>query len=239
MFIQVGVWVELALRRSPHGLSNQTVGSQLPEGDGYAKEIKQLKLHCRFGGHSKNRAKARKAIKRFKTIAGRLVRELERKLPADVLSALAEEFGLFHRVPHKKRGDKHKLYSLHEPHVYCMSKGKGKGKGKEQKGYEFGVKASVTTTRDSKIILGAMAFNTNLYDGHTLPAVLLQIQRLHGHVPTTALCDRGYRGKKKFHDTSIKIPSTPTKESDSAHNDDLLKRFSGSTNSPSGNGRTF
>src|SRR5690606_35974203 len=79
--------------------------------------------------------------------------------------------------------------------------------------------------RDSKIILGAMAFDTNLYDGHTLPAVLLQIQRLHGHVPTTALCDRGYRGKKKFHDTSIKIPSPPTKESDSALRELMKKRF--------------
>src|SRR5690606_7875066 len=120
----------------------------------YAKEIKQLKLQCRFAGHPKNRARARKAIKRLKTIAGLLVRELERKLPADMLGALAEEFGLFHRGLNQKRGDKHKLYSLHEPHVYCMSK------GKDHKRYEFGVKASLTTTRDSKIILGAMAFDT-------------------------------------------------------------------------------
>lgn len=185
----------------------------------YAKEIKQIKLHCRFAGHPKNRAKARKAVKRLNTLAGRLVRELERKLPADVLGARAEEFGLFHRGLNQKRGDKNKLYSLHEPHVYCMSK------GKDHKRYEFGVKASLTTTRDSKIILGAMAFDTNRYDGHTLPDVLLQLQRLHHHQPKVALCDRGYRGTKKFHDTRIKIPSSPTKDSDSALRKLMRKRF--------------
>ena len=110
----------------------------------YAKEIKQRKLECRFAGHPRNRAKARKAVKRLKTIAGRLVRELERKLPLDVLENLAEDFALFYRGLNQKRGDKRKLYSLHEPHVYCMSK------GKEHKRYEFGTKVSIATTRDSK-----------------------------------------------------------------------------------------
>lgn len=185
----------------------------------YAKEIKPLKLQCRFAGHPKNLAKARKAVKRLKTIAGRLVRELERKLPADVLSTLTEEFGLFRRGLNQQRGDKNKLYSLHESHVYCMST------GKEHKRYEFGVKASLTTTRDSKIILGAMAFESNCYDGHTLPEVLLQLQRLHDHEPAMALCDRGYRGKKKFHDTRIRIPNSPAKDNDSALCDLMRKRF--------------
>lgn len=86
----------------------------------YAKEIKQRKLECRFAGHPKNRAKARKAIKRLKTIAGRLVRELERELPASVLDKYAEDFALFHKGLSQKRGGKNKLYSLHEPHVYCI-----------------------------------------------------------------------------------------------------------------------
>ena len=83
----------------------------------YAKEIKQRKLECRFSGHPKNRARARKAVKRLKTIAGRLVREIERKLPADVLESLRERFILFHRALLQKHSDKQKLYSLYEPHV--------------------------------------------------------------------------------------------------------------------------
>ena len=185
----------------------------------YAKEIKQRKLECRFAGHPGNRAKARKAVKRLKTIAGRLVRELERKLPVDVLEALAKKFALFHRGLEQKRGDKHKLYSLHEPHVYCMSK------GKEHKRYEFGTKVSITTTRDSKIIVGAMAFDSNRYDGHTLGDVLSQLKRLNQYSPAVALCDRGYKGKSKINDTRILRPSTNTRNTDSAYKKLMRKRF--------------
>ena len=133
----------------------------------YAKEIKALKLVCRFSSHPRNRIKSRKAVKRLKIIAGRLVRGLQRQLPAGVVESHAEDFALFHKGLRQKRGRKNKVYSLHEPHVYCMSK------GKEHKRYEFGTKVSITTTRDSKIILGALAFDRNKFDGHTLPEVLL------------------------------------------------------------------
>ena len=172
-----------------------------------------------FCGHPGNRAKARKAVKRLKTIAGRLVRELERKLPLDILEKLAEDFALFHRGLNQKRGDTNKLYSLHEPHVYCMSK------GKEHKRYEFGTKVSITTTRDSKIIVGAMAFDTNKFDGHTLPEVLLQLKRLNKLKPAVGLCDRGYKGKKKINDTRIIMPSTGTRDTDSAYQVLMRKRF--------------
>jgi len=185
----------------------------------YAKEIKQRKLECRFAGHPRNRAKARKAVKRLKTIAGRLVRELERKLPLDILEKLTEDFALFHRGLNQRRGDKNKLYSLHEPHVYCMSK------GKEHKRYEFGTKVSITTTRDSKIIVGAMAFDTNKFDGHTLPEVLLQLKRLNELKPAVGLCDRGYKGKSKINDTRIIRPSTTTRDTDSAYKALMRKRF--------------
>ena len=185
----------------------------------YAKEIKQRKLECRFAGHPRNRAKVRKAVKRLKTIAGRLVRELERKLPLDILENLAEDFALFHRGLNQKRGDKHKLYSLHEPHVYCMSK------GKEHKRYEFGTKVSIATTRDSKIIVGAMAFDTNKFDGHTLPQVLLQLKRLTALKPAVGICDRGYKGKSKINDTRIIRPSTTTRNNDSAYKALMRKRF--------------
>ena len=185
----------------------------------YGKEIKQRKLECRFAGHPKNRAKARKAVKRLKTIAGRLVRELERKLPLSILEKLAEEFALFHRGLKQKRGDKKKWYSLHEPHVYCMSK------GKEHKRYEFGTQVSITTTRDSKIIVGAMAFDSNTFDGHTLPEVLLQLKRLNALNPAVGLCDRGYKGKSKINDTRILRPGTTTRDTDSAYQALMRKRF--------------
>ena len=78
---------------------------------------------------------------RLKTIAGRLLREVQRKLPQQSNTKYAEQFVLYtvkrHRgkcVLTQKRRDKQKIYSLHEPHIYCMSKGKAHQR------YEFGTK---------------------------------------------------------------------------------------------------
>ena len=60
-------------------------------------------------------------------------------------------------------------------------------KGKEHKRYEFGAKASITTMRDSKVVVGAMAFPRSRHDNHTLPDVLLQLKRLTGSVPAVRL----------------------------------------------------
>ena len=171
----------------------------------HEKEVKELKLHTRFATHQKNRKKARKAIKRLKTISGRLLRELQRKMTREQLAHHADRFALYQRMLSQKRGDKNKLYSLHEPHIYCMSK------GKVHQRYEFGTKAAIVTTRDSSIIIGALAFEKNLFDGHTVPAVLAQVKRLTNRVPGTGIADRGYRGKSKVNDTRIVTPKPARK----------------------------
>jgi IS5 family transposase len=43
--------------------------------------LKGLRLVCRYFLHVKQRGKAKKALKRLRTIAGILLRELQRKLP--------------------------------------------------------------------------------------------------------------------------------------------------------------
>ena len=98
-------------------------------------------------------------------------------------------------------------------------------KGKEHKRYEFGTQVSITTTGDSKIIVGAMAFDSNKFDGHTLPEVLLQLKRLHALNPAVGLCDRGYKGKSKINDTRILRPGTTTRDTDSAYQALMRKRF--------------
>lgn len=171
----------------------------------YEKEVKQLKQHTRFATHPKNRKKARRAVKRLKTISGRLMRAVERQMDAEQWDHYAEQFALFRRMLEQKRSDKNKLYSLHEPHVYCMSKGKAHQR------YEFGTKASIATTRDSSVILGALAFDQNQYDAHTLPAVLAQIKRVANKTPTVGIADRGYRGKSKVNETRIVTPKPARK----------------------------
>ena len=115
----------------------------------------------------------------------------------------ADQLALYERMLKQKRRDKNKLYSLHEPHVYCMSKDKA------HRRYEFGTKASITTTRDSGIIIGALEFERNLFDGHTVPAVLAQVKRLMHRVPGVRIVERGYRGKTKVNDTRIMTPKPP------------------------------
>lgn len=171
----------------------------------HEKEVKILKLHTRFATHPKNRRKAHKAVKRLKTISGRLLRELQRKMTPEQLAYHADRFALYQRMLSQERSDKNKLYSLHEPHIYCMSKGKAHQR------YEFGTKASITTTRDSSIIIGALAFEENVFDGHTVPAVLAQVKRLTNRVPGTGIADRGYRGKSRVNNTQIVTPKPARK----------------------------
>lgn len=174
---------------------------QLPVRQTYTRTLKKLSVDQRFRNHPRNKSKARKADKKVKTIAGRLVRELERNLPPN--SIYQKDLELFKQILSQSKNSKGKIYSLHEPEVCCISK------GKEHKKYEFGNKASFVKT-DSGVIVGAMGFR-NEYDGHTLPQVLEQVERLTGKCPEKAKVDRGYRGKKQIGETQILIPSTPKK----------------------------
>jgi len=163
----------------------------------YTLVLKKLGIDQRFRNHPKNKGKARKADKKIKTIAGRLVRELERNLSKN--SSHLAKIDLFKRVLGQKRGDKNKVYSLHEPEVQCISK------GKEHKKYEFGNKVSIIYTQTTGVIVGAVSFR-NEYDGHTLETALDQHEKLTGKRAQTAIADRGYRGKTTIGGTAISIP---------------------------------
>lgn len=168
----------------------------------YKRTAKQLLRDTYNAGHPKRRKKAASSQRKLKTIAGRLVRELDRKLPE---GAYAEELALFKKVLAQTRYSKNKIYSLHEPKVYCVAKGKAAKK------YEYGCKGSVVITQKTGIIVGAMTFPENMYDGHTLEPVLGQVAKLTGKRPKTATADRGYKGKNQVDSTQIIRPSKPLK----------------------------
>lgn len=170
----------------------------------------------RFRNHPTNKGKARKADKKIKTIAGRLVRELERKLPPNLHQSLVV---LFKSVLAQKRSDSNKIYSLHEPNVQCISK------GKEHKKYEFGSKVSITTTLKSGVIIGAINIEGNVHDSKTLTPALQQQQRLTGIVLEADYVDRGYRGPKEVLGTKIIIPDGAGKNRTSYEKQKLRKGF--------------
>jgi IS5 family transposase len=165
------------------------------------------------------RFKSNRIIKRIRTMAGVLIRELERKLPREALARHGDNLQLFRRVHGQKRTDKNKVYSLHEPDVLCI------GKGKEHKKYEFGRKASLVVTKTTGIIVGALSFTENVYDGNTLPEVLEQTRQLTGTCPQVAICDRGYRGRTRVGDTEIVTPRRSKKSATPSQRRKARERF--------------
>ena len=151
----------------------------------YIRIIKKLSNQQRFK-HTKHGAKtARKASKRIKIIAGRLLRDIARKLRLDRLAAYLPQIKLFQRVLSQKRDDTDKIYSIHEPDVKCYSK------GKEHKKYEFGSKVSILIDQDTGVIKGAINFTQTLHDSKTLPEVLEQYERLNEQQAKEVFVDRG------------------------------------------------
>ena len=63
-------------------------------------------------------------------------------------------------------------------------------------------------TKNSGIIIGAMAFEDNPFDGHTLQPQLEQVSDLMGRLPKLALVDRGYKGRKTILGVEIMMPGT-------------------------------
>jgi IS5 family transposase len=163
----------------------------------YTRTVKHLVYLQRGRNYVRTKKRALKAARRLKTISGRLLRELQRKLPEERLSEYEPKLRIFERILSQKRESKNKIYSIHEPHVYCVAK------GKDHKKYEFGSKVSIARTKRSGIIVGALNIAKNQYDGHTLPVALRQIEELRGSRPTVAITDQGYRGRKNYGETVI------------------------------------
>ena len=156
-------------------------------------------LRRRAGGyaHAKQFKRLRSVLKRQRTILGRLLREVRRKmhgLANEARTQLDTWVQRAERIHRQRPKDKNKLYALHAPEAECISKGKAR------QPYEFGVKVSLAVTHGHGLMVGARSFPGNPYDGHTLAAQIEQTNTLLqdlGVKPTTAIVDLGYRGVDK------------------------------------------
>jgi len=185
----------------------------------YTRTLKQLMIDQRFHNHPKRRKKAKAALRKIKTIAGRQVRDIQRQFTPCQQQEYQELFIILNKILAQQKGDKNKIYSIHEPEVSCIAK------GKEAKKFEFGNKSGIVLTKTTKIVVGAIAFEDNPYDGHTLEHHLIQTEYLTESRPKTGIVDRGYRGKKKINGTEIISPSVPKKETTQYEKQKARKRF--------------
>jgi transposase, IS5 family len=166
----------------------------------YKRELRQLMIDQRFQSLPKRKKKARAAARRIKVIAGKIFRDLVSKLNDEQKSRHEKIFRVFYKVMPQTKDSNNKVYSIHQPHVKCIAK------GKDSKKYEFGNKSSIVKARKSGIIVMAMAFAENLYDGDTLESQLAQTERLTSRKPAIGIVDRGYRGRKMVNGTQIVHP---------------------------------
>jgi transposase, IS5 family len=185
----------------------------------YRKAVRQCVMAQRWRKDPRKRKAAHRALRKLKFIAGRLIRELERKLPATAHAEQQGNFALYRRVLRQQLGDRNKIYSLHEPQVYCLSK------GKEHKQYEFGSKASVVMTKTHGVIVGAVAHEENLYDGDALRPALQATKAITEQQPARAIVDRGYRGRKEVDGTEVLLPGKPKPGQSKSESTKMRARF--------------
>ncbi len=166
----------------------------------YVRTSKQLVRDTYNRKHPKRRKKALKADRKLKTIAGRLLRELQRELPKNKLQIYQDDFNLYHKVLHQKRTDKDKVYSIHKPFTCCIAKGKA------HKQYGFGNKVGLTTTFKTLIITAIKSFEGNPHDSKTIEPLLEQMQETIDYNPKELIYDRGGKGQKQIRNTKILTP---------------------------------
>ena len=81
----------------------------------YTKVSKQLVRNTYNGKHPKRAKAARKSQRQLKTIAMRLIRELERNFTTQQQENYKDLLGLYTKSVTQKRNDKDKIYSIHKP----------------------------------------------------------------------------------------------------------------------------
>ena len=187
----------------------------------YTKVSKQMVRNTYNGKHPKRAKAARKSQRQLKTIAMRLIRELQRNFNAEQQEFYKDLMTLYTKVVTQKRNDADEIYSIHKSFTRCIAKGKAHSQ------YEFGNKVGLITTanKGKKIILGIKAFLQTPYDGHTIEPLLEQMETGGQKLPKELVYDRGGRGKSEIKGVKISIPSTPRKKDTAYQKQTKRKKF--------------
>lgn len=91
------------------------------------------------------------------------------------------------RLLNQNKTSKNKIYSVHEPHVYCVSKGKKRCR------FEFGCKLSLVVDLYSGVVIISTILSKNLYDGDSLDSSIADAEENIGKSIKYIYADKGYR----------------------------------------------
>ena len=161
----------------------------------YLRLAKRAAMMAGRYAHAKQFKRHQRQLRFLRARLGRLIRDIGRKIASQPQLQALFRWPLtrarqIRSQQQRQRG--WKLYSFHAPEVECI------GKGKASAPYEFGVKASITTTNarapGGVFVLHATALPGNPYDGHTLGGVIAATEQLTGRSIERAYVDKGYRG---------------------------------------------
>jgi IS5 family transposase len=158
----------------------------------YSKLSKKALFRTNRYCHARQMKRAKKEMRRLKTYLGRVNRDIKRKIKGnpELEFYFSHILKIVDQVLEQKRSSKNKIYSIHESHVECISK------GKSHKKFEFGCKVSFVLTHKEGIILSAKAIHGNPYDGHTLKDVIKNAESVSEAEISNIFVDKGYRGHK-------------------------------------------
>lgn len=190
----------------------------------YTKVSKRLVRNTYNDKHPKQAKMARKSQRQLKTIAMRLIRELERSFTAEQKEFYKNTLTLYAKAVTQKRNDTDKINSIHKPFTRCIARGKANKQHEmhsirefltkyKKENEQFGNKVGLITTsgKGKKIILGTKAFLKTPYDGHNIEPLLEQMENSGQQLLKELVYDRGGIGKSEIKGVKISIPSTPRK----------------------------
>jgi len=156
----------------------------------YARVGRFASINAGRYAHAKQFKRMKKEVKKLKNYLGRTVRDIERQIQDSLELRLefADLLTMSKQLLSQEQKSTDKLYSLHAPEAYCISKGKA------GKPYEFGCKVSLVLTHKQGLALSSQALHENQYDGHTLANSLKKAQELSQVLIEQAFVDKGYKG---------------------------------------------
>ena len=138
--------------------------------------------------HAKQFKRMKKGVKKLKVYLGRVMRDIDRKATEEQKEKFQDLWPLAEKLLTQEKQSKDKVYSLHAPHTYCISKGKAR------QPYEFGTKVSLVISHKQGFALSAQALDKPMYDGHTLKSALQKAQDITGIAIHQSFVDKGYKG---------------------------------------------